>query len=343
MIWNQKILITGGLGFIGSHIASELLKYNNTVAIIDDLSNSYKKTLMSIKNASNSRDNQLYFYNVNIERESEIEKIFIEHKFDYLIHLAGSKSVTESVNNPSKYYKNNLVNSFNLLKISKKFKLKNFVFSSSCAVYDLPMDCPVKEDSQASISSSPYGRTKLFFEQMLRDFHMAYPKLNVVVLRYFNPAGADPSGMLGENPKQKYPSNLVPYIAKKSLEEIPKVTLHGNDFDTKDGTGVRDYIHINDLALGHIAALSLLKDSDSIFEVINLGSGYGSSVLDVVKNYEEVSGKKIQTFFKGRRPGDFAAAFANINYAKDRLKWEPKYNLRDICKDSWMWINKSER
>jgi len=337
----QKILITGGAGFIGSHISTLLLQSNNEVVIIDNFSNSSKKVLKKIKDIVKEKYSNLFFYEFNISNETELEKIFSIHDFDSVIHLAGYKSVSESLQRPLSYYINNLSNSLPLLKIMQKFNVKNLVFSSSCAVYDHPLICPLNESHPALNPISTYGKSKLFFENILRDIYGSSYEWNIIVLRYFNPAGAHPSGVIGEFPADEIPKNLIPYITKFSQFRNYEYVFYGADFKTYDGTGVRDYVHIMDLSEGHINAIEFLMNHNNQFKVINLGYGHGVSVKEVVNTFEDFLNRDLKYLFMNRRAGDADEAYADVSYAREVLNWNPRYNLRDICKHSLNFIKKN--
>ena len=327
----MAVLVTGGAGYIGSHTVVELLNSGKEVVIVDDLSNSSEKVVDRIEEITGKRPR---FYKVNILDEKEFEKIFEENKIDSIIHFAGFKAVGESVAKPLAYYTNNLVNTLIVLNTMKKYGVRNLVFSSSATVYGDPHTCPILENFPLS-TTNPYGSTKLMIEDMLRDITKADKELNVAILRYFNPVGAHESGRIGEEPNG-IPNNLMPYITKVAIGKLEMLSVYGNDYPTHDGTGVRDYIHVVDLALGHLKALEKLETNPGLV-TYNLGTGKGYSVLDMVKAFGKACGHEIPYKIVERRPGDVAMCYADPKKAKNELGWEAKYDLDRMCADSWRW------
>ena len=327
----MAVLVTGGAGYIGSHTVVQLLEDNREVVIVDDLSNSSPKVIDRIEAITGKRPK---FYEVNILDEEKMEEIFKENEIDSVIHFAGFKAVGESVAKPLAYYTNNLVNTLIVLNTMKKYGVRNLVFSSSATVYGDPHTCPILENFPLS-TTNPYGSTKLMIEDMLRDITKADKELNVAILRYFNPVGAHESGRIGEEPNG-IPNNLMPYITKVAIGKLEMLSVYGNDYPTHDGTGVRDYIHVVDLALGHLKALEKLETNPGLV-TYNLGTGKGYSVLDMVKAFGKACGHEIPYKIVERRPGDVAMCYADPTKAKNELGWEAKYDLDRMCADSWRW------
>ena len=327
----MAVLVTGGAGYIGSHTVVELLNIGKEVIIVDDLSNSSEKVLDRIEEITGKEPK---FYKVNILDQINFEKVFQENKIDSVIHFAGFKAVGESVAKPLEYYTNNLVNTLVVLNMMKKYGVHNFVFSSSATVYGDPHTCPILENFPLS-TTNPYGSTKLMIENMLRDIAKADSTLNIAILRYFNPVGAHESGKIGEEPNG-IPNNLMPYITKVAIGKLQMLSVYGNDYPTHDGTGVRDYIHVVDLALGHLKALEKLETNPGLV-TYNLGTGKGYSVLDMVKAFSKACGHEIPYKIVDRRPGDVAMCYADATKAKNELGWEAKYDLDRMCADSWRW------
>lgn len=325
----MNILLTGGLGYIGSHTAVELLKSGNNVIIVDNLSNSDRSVLNAIKKLTKT---DVKFYKYDLRKETGLNKIFSENKIDAVIHFAGLKAVGESVEKPLEYYENNLESTINLLKAMRKSGVKNLVFSSSATVYGKAKSMPIYEDFPTS-ATNPYGRTKLFIEEILKDVSIADPSLNIAILRYFNPVGAHESGLLGENPRG-IPNNLMPYISQVSVGQLKELNIFGNDYNTKDGTGVRDYIHVVDLAKGHLAALDKLKTRCGLV-VYNLGTGVGYSVLDMVNAFNKCCGGKVRYKFAPRRAGDVDECFASPEKAYNELGWKATKSLDDMCESTY--------
>ena len=326
----KTFLVTGGTGYIGSHTVVELLQRNYNVIIVDNLSNSKRLVLDRIEKITKIRPK---FYKVDIRDKENLTKIFRENDIEAVIHFAGLKAVGESVEKPIEYYENNVFGSLVLFDVMRKHNVKKIIFSSSSTVYGNSTNYPFKENEPTS-ATNPYGRSKLMIEEILKDIFVSDNSWSIVLLRYFNPVGAHKSGLIGEDPNG-IPNNLFPYVSKVALGKFNNVKVFGNDYPTKDGTGIRDYIHVIDLALGHISAIKKMNN-EGIF-VYNLGTGKGYSVLDVIKAFEKVSGKKIPFQFTDRRPGDVAISYCDPSKAKKELDWEAKYNLIDMCRDSWNW------
>lgn len=328
----MKILVTGGAGYIGSHTVIELLANNYEVVIVDNLVNSSEKVLERLEKITGRK---VPFVKADILDKDALNKIFDENKIDAVIHFAGLKAVGESVSKPWEYYNNNIAGTLVLLDVMKQHGVKNIIFSSSATVYGDPAFVPITEECPKGICTNPYGWTKSMLEQILSDIQKADDSWNVILLRYFNPLGAHKSGLIGENPNG-IPNNLMPYITQVAVGKLKELGVFGNDYDTPDGTGVRDYIHVLDLASGHVAALNKIKENCGL-KVYNLGTGIGYSVLDIVKNFEEATGVKIPYAIKPRRPGDIATCYASADLAKKELGWEAKYGIREMCEDSWRW------
>ncbi len=330
----MKILVTGGCGFIGSHTVVDLLNEGYEVVIVDNLVNSKIEVLDKIKKITNK---SVKFYQYDLCDYSKLDSLFKEEKIDAVIHFAGLKAVSESVAKPLMYYENNLYSTINLLKCMNKYNVKKIVFSSSATVYGSPKSLPIYEDFPLS-TTNPYGTTKLMIENILTDLYKADNSFDITILRYFNPIGAHKSGLLGEDPNG-IPNNLMPYIVKVATNELPILSIFGNDYDTIDGTGVRDYIHVCDLSYGHVLALKNKKEGLKIY---NLGTGQGTSVLELVKMFEKVNNVKVNYKIVGRRDGDIASCFASNKKAQEELGFKPKYNLEDMCLDSYNFV-KSNR
>jgi UDP-glucose 4-epimerase len=329
-----KILVTGGAGYIASHTNVVLLEQGHEVVAIDNFSNS---NIESIKNVEKITGKKIKFYEGDVVCQKTLHKVFTENQIDAVIHFAGLKAVGESVEKPLLYYRNNLISTLNLLNVMEEFGVHKLIFSSSATVYGTPERLPLDEECALS-TTNPYGATKLVIEDMLRDISKSNEKWHFVLLRYFNPVGAHSSGLIGEDPKG-IPNNLMPYVAKVAARELPFLKVYGNDYDTPDGTGVRDYIHVVDLAKGHVAALEYIDKAGA--EAINLGTGQGYSVLDMVKAFEKASGKSVPYQIRERRAGDIASCYASPAKAKKLLNWEAKLTLEDMCKDLWNFqINK---
>ncbi len=329
------ILVTGGCGFIGSHTCVELLNAGKEVVIVDNLYNSKIEVLDSIKSITGKTCD---FYKVDINDESGLREVFSKHKIDAVIHFAGLKAVGESVEKPREYYSNNISGTLTLLKVMNEFNCKSIVFSSSATVYGNNNLPPFKEGMPTS-ATNPYGWTKVMQEQILSDIAFADKDMRIALLRYFNPIGAHPSGLIGENPNG-IPNNLVPYICKVAVGKLPYLNVFGNDYDTVDGTGVRDYIHVVDLAKGHIAALNYL-DNNKGCVTVNLGTGVGYSVLEVVEAYKKASKRDIPVKICPRRPGDIASCYADATRAKELFGWTAQYGIDEMCRDAWRFAEKN--
>ncbi len=327
----MKVLTTGGAGYIGSHTCVQLLEAGHDVVIVDNLSNSKADVIDRIEKISGK---SVTFYKVDLLDYDELEKIFQSENIDAVIHFAGYKAVGESVEIPLKYYHNNLTGSFNLCDLMLKYKVNNLVFSSSATVYGDPHKVPITEDFPLH-ATNPYGRTKLMLEQIFRDIQFANPQLNVALLRYFNPIGAHPSGLIGEDPND-IPNNLLPYIAQVATGKLKQLSVFGNDYPTKDGTGVRDYIHVVDLSNGHLKALDKLVENPGVV-TYNLGTGTGYSVLEMIAAFEKASGQKVDYRITERRPGDIATCFADPGKAEKELGWKAKYGIDEMCAHTWNW------
>ena len=330
----MKILLTGGIGYIGSHTLVELLENNYEVVVIDNFFNSKKEVIENVKKITNK---DFKFYEGNVCDKSILRKIFKENKIDAVIHFAGYKAVGESVKKPLMYYRNNLDSTLSLLEIMDEFNCKNLVFSSSATVYGKPETLPIKESSPLS-ATNPYGETKLVIETILKDLYKSDNEWNIVILRYFNPVGAHESGLIGENPNG-IPNNLMPYIVKVATKEYDHLNIFGNDYSTVDGTGVRDYIHVVDLAQGHVKAIEYINKNCGL-DVINLGTGKGYSVLEMVKAFEEANDINVPYEIQERRPGDIDACYADVSYANEKLGFVAHKDLKDMCKDAYNYIKK---
>lgn len=329
----MKVLVTGGTGFIGSHTAVELLDAGHEVVIVDNLSNSSPLVVDRIEKLTGNRP---IFVELDICDTKALSKLAAEHEIDGVIHFAAYKAVGESVEQPLKYYRNNIDGLLSVLEVMTKQKIKQLVFSSSCTVYGQPDKVPVTEDSATTIDlPSPYGKTKAMAEQILMDIALAYPDLQITSLRYFNPVGAHPSGLIGEDPAG-VPSCLMPYITQVAIGKLPQLRVFGNDYPTKDGTGIRDYIHVVDLAKAHLTALNRPVESSHV-ATYNIGTGRGYSVLEIIEAFEAASGQKIPYKVVARRPGDIAASFADPSKARRELNWQAEFSLSQMCADAWNW------
>ena len=334
----MAILLTGGMGFIGSHTAVELINEGYEVIIADNLSNSSEKVLDRIEKITGKKP---LFYKIDVAVKEDVEKVFEENKIDGVIHFAGYKSVPESTRIPLTYYRNNIDTALTVLEVMKEKDCHTFVFSSSATVYGDINTAPFSEDMPTSTSTNAYGNTKLMIEQIVRDFSASWSDFSAVLLRYFNPIGAHPSGLIGEAP-DGIPNNLMPYITQTAVGVREYLGVFGTDYDTPDGTGVRDFIHVVDLARGHVAAVGYALKTKGT-EAVNLGTGKGNSVLEVVHTFEEANELKIPVKLLERRPGDIATSFALVGKAKELLGWEAKLTLFDMCKDSWNWQKNNPR
>lgn len=328
----MRILVTGGAGYIGSHTCIELLNAGYEVVVLDNLYNSSEKALERVKQITGK---DLTFYEADILDKEALEKIFDKEQIDGVIHFAGLKAVGESVAKPLEYYHNNMTGTFNLCDVMRKHGCKNIIFSSSATVYGDPAFIPITEECPKGKITNPYGQTKGMLEQVLTDLWVADHEWNVVLLRYFNPIGAHESGLIGEDPKG-IPNNLVPYIAQVAVGKLECLGVFGNDYDTPDGTGVRDYIHVVDLAKGHVKAMKKLEPGSGV-SIYNLGTGNGYSVLQVVKAFEKACGKEIKYVIKPRRAGDIATCYCDASKAKRELGWEAEKGIEEMCADSWRW------
>ena len=332
----MKILVTGGIGYIGSHACVELLNSGNEVVIIDNLVNSKREVIGKIKDITKK---DVVFYEGDLRDKELVDKIFKDNKIDAVIHFAGLKCVPESISVPLKYYQNNIDSVFVIMQLMKEFNVKNFVFSSSATVYGDPKQLPITEESEVGGTTNPYGTTKYFIERILMDICKADVSLNVAILRYFNPVGAHPSGLIGEDPNG-IPNNLVPYVTQVAIGKRPYLNVNGNDYDTPDGTGVRDYIHVCDLAYGHVLALNKLATNCGLV-IYNLGTGKGNSVLEVVRAFDKAVGTPIPYKIAPRRPGDIAACYADPTKAYKELGWKATRTLEDMCLSSFLFGEKN--
>ena len=328
----MKILVTGGAGYIGSHTVVELQNAGYEVVVLDNLANSSEKSLERVEKITGKK---VPFYKADILDREALENIFSKEDVGAVIHFAGLKAVGESVAKPWEYYENNIAGTLTLVDVMRKHNCKNIIFSSSATVYGNPAFIPITEDCPKGQCTNPYGWTKSMLEQILSDMQKADPEWNVILLRYFNPIGAHQSGTIGENPNG-IPNNLMPYITQVAVGKLPELGVFGNDYDTPDGTGVRDYIHVVDLAIGHVKALQMVEKNAGL-KVYNLGTGVGYSVLDIVKNFEAATGVKIPYVIKERRPGDIATCYSDASKAREELGWEAQYGIKEMCADSWRW------
>ena len=328
----MNILVTGGAGYIGSHTVVELLQAGHTVAVVDNLCNS---SSVALDRVAEITGRETTFYHADIRDRAALEKVFEANSFDACIHFAGLKAVGESVDKPWEYYENNVGGTLTLVDVMRKHGCKNIIFSSSATVYGEKGKVPYTEDSPRGQCTNPYSWTKWMIEQILTDLHTSDPNWNAVLLRYFNPIGAHPSGLIGEAPSG-IPNNLMPYITQVAVGKRDKLHVFGNDYDTPDGTGVRDYIHVVDLARGHLAALQAIEGKCGV-EVFNLGTGQGYSVLEVVRAFEEANGIKVPYVIDPRRPGDIAAFWSSPAKAEAELGWKAQHGIREMCRDSWNW------
>lgn len=332
----MSILVTGGAGYIGSHTCVELLEAGYEVVVVDNLSNSSEKSLERVAQITGKTPK---FYKGDILDKEFLESVFEKEKIESCIHFAGLKAVGESVEKPWEYYNNNITGTLVLTEVLKKYGAKNLIFSSSATVYGDPAEIPITEKCPKGQCTNPYGWTKSMLEQILTDIQKADEEWNIVLLRYFNPIGAHKSGLMGENPNG-IPNNLMPYITQVAVGKLECLGVFGDDYDTPDGTGVRDYIHVVDLAKGHVKALKKIEDKSGL-SIYNLGTGTGYSVLDIVKNFEKANGVKIPYVIKERRAGDIATCYSDATKAKEELGWEAENGILEMCKDSWNWQKKN--
>ena len=328
----MKILVTGGAGYIGSHTCVELLNAGYDVVVVDNLYNASAKALDRVREITGK---DLTFYEADVLDAPKMDEIFKKEQVDCVIHFAGLKAVGESVVKPLEYYKNNINGTLVLCEAMRKNGCKNIIFSSSATVYGNPAFIPITEECPKGTPTSPYGWTKWMIEQILTDLHTADPEWNVILLRYFNPIGAHKSGLMGEDPKG-IPNNLLPYVAQVAIGKLKCLGVFGDDYDTPDGTGVRDYIHVVDLAAGHVKAINKIKENPGV-KIYNLGTGKGYSVLDVVKAFSKACGHDVPYEIKPRRAGDISTCYSDASLAKKELGWEAKYDIDEMCEDSWRW------
>ncbi len=331
----SKILVTGGTGYIGSHAVVELLEEGEEVVIVDNFSNSSPDVLDRLKEITGKKFD---FYEVDLLDEEKLEQVFKENNIESVMHFAGLKAVGESVTKPIEYYHNNITGTLILLKLMKKYNCKRIVFSSSATVYGNPAELPITEDFPLS-TTNPYGSTKLMIEQILQDVNVSDEKFSVAILRYFNPIGAHKSGLIGERPNG-IPNNVMPYIVGVAKGKYPELTVFGNDYPTPDGTGVRDYIHVVDLAKGHLKALDKIRKEAGV-KIYNLGTGKGYSVLELVQNFEKMNNIKVNYKIGQRRPGDIPACYANASKAEKELGWKAEKKIEEMCKDTWNFAQKN--
>ena len=336
----MHVLVTGGAGYIGSHTCVELLNAGHAVTVVDNLSNS---TLESLKRVEKLTQREIQFFQVDLVDLERLNPVFETNSFDAVIHFAALKAVGESVAKPLEYYHNNFTGTIHLCQAVQRHAIRNFVFSSSATVYGLPKELPLTETAPTLLHevTNPYGRSKLMIEFVLRDLNIAWPRLNVALLRYFNPVGAHSSGDIGEDPNG-LPNNLLPYVSQVAIGRLAQLQVYGNDYNTPDGTGVRDYIHVVDLAIGHVRALEKLDTHPGVV-TYNLGTGTGYSVLEIVAAFEQASGRKIPFQIVNRRPGDVAACYADPGLAARELGWRATRGIDEMCADSWRWQTKNPR
>ena len=331
----MAVLLPGGAGYIGSHTAVELLNSGKEIVIIDNFSNSKAEVLEKIKKITGK---DFKFYEMDYRDKEKLEKVFTENDIEAVLNFAGYKAVGESVQKPIEYYDNNINGALALLEVMKKHNVKKFIFISCATVYGDPEVIPITEECKTGGTTNPYGTTKLFIEQILKDTYASDNTWDICILRYFNPVGAHESGLIGEEP-QGIPNNLMPYVVRVAAGILPQLSVFGNDYNTPDGTGVRDYIHVVDLAKGHVLALNKLEKENKGLFIYNLGTGTGYSVLDMVKAFEKATGKEVPYKIAPRRSGDIATCYANPKKAKEELGWEATKTLEDMCRDSWNYIN----
>ena len=331
----MTILVTGGAGYIGSHTCVELLQAGHSVVVVDNLSNSSPKAVERVEQIAGKK---VRFYEQDVRDAAALEKVFRENAIDWVIHFAGLKAVGESVEKPLEYYDNNLGSTLVLLETMKKFGVKKIVFSSSATVYGTPERLPLDESCRTGGTTNPYGTSKYMQEQILRDLYVADSGWTIALLRYFNPVGAHESGLIGEDPKG-IPNNLMPYVAQVASGKLKKINVFGSDYPTKDGTGVRDYIHVMDLAMGHVAAIEGCTQPG--VHIYNLGTGVGYSVLDMIHAFEKACGKQLPYEICPRRPGDIAECYANSDKAAKELGWKARFGIEEMCRDQWNWQSKN--
>ena len=329
----MNVLVTGGAGYIGSHTCVELLSQGHNVVVVDNLVNSCEKSLERVQQIAGK---DVVFYKNDVRDRAALDAIFDKHDIGCVIHFAGLKAVGESVSMPLEYYDNNLFSTVTLCEAMKDHHVSNIVFSSSATVYTGDNEMPLRENSHTGMCTNPYGWTKYMCEQILRDTAKANPDWSVTLLRYFNPIGAHPSGLIGEDPSG-IPNNLMPYISQVAVGRLDHLNVYGDDYATPDGTGVRDYIHVCDLASGHVAAIDYMLAGHKGENVFNLGTGTGYSVLDMVHAFERVSGRKVPYIIAPRRPGDLATVYSSPDKSAELLHWKARYNLDDMCRDAWNW------
>ena len=332
----MTILVTGGAGYIGSNTCGELMNAGYDVVIIDNLYNSNQKAVDRIEEITGKK---VKFYPDDMMDRAAVKRVFDENQIDAVIHFAGLKAVGESVHKPIEYYRTNIGSTLNLTDEMRAHGCKNIIFSSSATVYGDPAEIPITENCPKGTCTNPYGWTKWMQEQILTDIHTADPEWNVILLRYFNPIGAHKSGLIGEDP-EGIPNNLLPYVAQVAIGKLPEINVFGDDYDTPDGTGVRDYIHVVDLARGHVKAIERFAKKDGVF-ICNLGTGHGYSVLDVIHAFEKACGKKLPYVIRERRPGDIATCYSSPAKAEKELGWTAEFDLEDMCRDSWNWQQKN--
>ena len=328
----RTILVAGGAGYIGSHTCVELLQAGYDVVVVDNLSNSSQESLNRVEKITGK---SVKFYEADVADKEAMDKIFNENDIFGVINFAGLKAVGESVEKPLEYYQNNITGTLNMCEVMRKHGVKNIIFSSSATVYGDPETVPITEECPKGVCTNPYGWTKSMLEQILTDIQKADNEWNVILLRYFNPIGAHKSGLMGEDPNG-IPNNLMPYVMKVAIGQLPQVNVFGNDYDTPDGTGVRDYIHVVDLADGHVKAIKKLEENPGL-KIYNLGTGIGYSVLDVIENVSKAVGKEIPYVIAPRRAGDIAQCYSDALLAKKELGWEAKNGIKEMCEDSWNW------
>lgn len=329
----MAILVTGGAGYLGSHTCAALLEAGYDVVAIDNLSNADGESLRRVQEITGR---ELRFYKADLQSREAVRRVFRENRLDAVIHFAGFKAVAESVFRPMEYYHNNILSTLVLCEVMKEFNVSKLVFSSSATVYGMPAEVPIPETCPHGNITSPYGRSKAMLEDILMDIHQAAPESSVVLLRYFNPVGAHPSGKIGEDP-HGVPANLLPFVTQVAIGKYPFLSVYGNDYDTPDGTCIRDFIHVTDLAAGHVAALKKLLQEKALFEAYNLGTGRGCSILELVHAFEAANAVRIRCEFRPRRPGDVPVCYADTRKALRELHWKAEKTLEDMCRDAYRW------